>query len=268
MKTLGEVGAIGPYHADINGKTQDGGVRGPFNIKPLTGGTAPTDPALWSHDAERERTMAFEADSEGLPKRGRNAGEQSVIDRKLREIRATASHCHLNRDFRFNSQSTSIQFTRRRSLGGSSWISVILAEPEWAKALALWSNTTFGMLMYWWHANKQQSGRGRIGVKPAPRLPVLDVKVLSRERLAKAVKIFDEWCDEPLLPLNEIDRDPVRRELDLMFARDILGLDASLTEADGPLDLLRSKLAREPSIHRGKKTRVVVKVKAQAKKPR
>jgi hypothetical protein len=44
MATLGEVGAIGPYHADINGKTQDGGVRGPFNIKTLTGGTAPTDP--------------------------------------------------------------------------------------------------------------------------------------------------------------------------------------------------------------------------------
>ena len=38
---------------------------------------------------------------------------------------------------------------------------------------------------------------------------------------------------------------------------DVLGLPASLCEPDGPLALLRRKLAAEPQIHGGKRTRVV-----------
>ena len=38
---------------------------------------------------------------------------------------------------------------------------------------------------------------------------------------------------------------------------DVLGLPAALCEEGGPIDLLRRKLAREPQIHGGKKSRVV-----------
>lgn len=30
-------------------------------------------------------------------------------------------------------------------------------------AVALWGNTTLGLLLHWWQANKQQAGRGNIG---------------------------------------------------------------------------------------------------------
>jgi len=46
----------------------------------------------------------------------------------------------------------------------------------------------------------------------------------------------------------EIDRDPVRQELDEKFSRDVLNLDASIFASGGPLELLRMKLSREPSI--------------------
>jgi hypothetical protein len=37
--------------------------------------------------------------------------------------------------------------------------------------------------------------------------------------------------------------------MDEKFARDVLGLATSFFSAGGPLELLRMKLAREPSIH-------------------
>ena len=65
ISTVARIGKVGPYHMDINGNTSDGGIRGPFHIEPLKSGSAPTYPVLWAHDAERERQMEFEADSEG-----------------------------------------------------------------------------------------------------------------------------------------------------------------------------------------------------------
>lgn len=57
---------------------------------------------------------------------------------------------------------------------------------------------------------------------------------------------------EQLLPLHEIDKDPVRKELDERFGREVLGLPESILQLGGALEVLRMKLAQEPSI-RGNK---------------
>jgi hypothetical protein len=79
-------------------------------------------------------------------------------------------------------------------------------------------------------------------------IPVLDVTALTAGQLAAAVQLFDATSALDLLPLHEIDTDPVRRDLDNEFARHVLGLPESIMEPGGPLELLRMKLAREPSI--------------------
>ena len=56
---------------------------------------------------------------------------------------------------------------------------------------------------------------------------------------------------------DQIDEDPARAELDRRLLVDVLGLPESLCADGGPIDLLRRKLAKEPQIHGGKKTRVV-----------
>jgi len=61
------------------------------------------------------------------------------------------------------SQSTSMQFTPSKTIGGRAWISIQLANTRVEKALVIWANTTLGLLLNWWHANKQQSGRGSVG---------------------------------------------------------------------------------------------------------
>jgi hypothetical protein len=59
-------------------------------------------------------------------------------------------------------------------------------------------------------------------------------------------------CRKQLLPIHEIDKDPTRKELDERFCREVLNLPDSITAPGGPLELLRMKLAQEPSI-RGSK---------------
>jgi hypothetical protein len=54
------------------------------------------------------------------------------------------------------------------------------------------------------------------------------------------------------MTLNEIDVDTVRKELDDSFAVKVLGLRREIIAAEGPLELLRLKLSREPSIRGAK----------------
>ena len=252
MTTVAKIGEIGPYHADISGNTSTGGIRGPLDISPITQNRVPTYPVLWSHDAERERTMSFEGDCEGLPRHGSRSGEQAIVDLKVASIWDTASHCHFNRDFQFNSQSTGMQFTPRKTIGGRAWLSIRLSSVDQEKALVLWANTSLGLLLHWWHANKQQSGRGSIGKSMLQTLPILDVTALEPKLLAEAVKLFDAMGEQPLMPIHEVDRDPVRKALDEAFARNVLKLPESILASGGPLELLRAKLSQEPSI-RGSK---------------
>ena len=256
LATVAQIGGIGPYHADINGDTSTGGIRGPFVISPIQSNSVPTYPVLWSHDAERERTMSFEGDSEGVPRQGSTSEEQDIVDRKVERIWNTASHCHFNHSFGFNCQSTGIQFTHRKTIGGRAWLSIKLSSVDVEKALVVWANTSLGLLLHWWHANKQQPGRGIIGKSMLQTLPILDVTALEPKLLAEAVKLFDSMNEQRLLPLHELDTDPVRKELDEAFARNVLRLPESILTSGGPLELLRMKLSREPSI-RGSKQAIV-----------
>jgi hypothetical protein len=200
ITTVGEIGIIGPYHMDINGRTPKGEIRGPFNVRSLPPNTVPTYPILWSHTAENERTIQFEADSEGIQVIAKNVQEQQIIDEKINNILESASNCHFNQNFRFNSQSTGMQYTSRRTIGGRAWLSIQLDSSELEKVLVLWANTSLGLLLYWWHSNKQQSGRGSIGKTALQSLPVLDVTVLSSQQIDKACSLFEEFKQSVLLP--------------------------------------------------------------------
>ena len=252
VTTVENIGEIGPYHLDIRGNTRTGGIRGPFDILRINSNRVPTYPVLWAHDAKRERTMLFEGASEGFPRQAPTPEEQEIVNRKVASIWNTASHCHFNHDFRFNSQSTGMQFTPRKTIGGRAWLSISLSSVDQEKALVLWANTSLGLLLYWWHANKQQPGRGMIPKTALQTLPILDVTALEPKLLAEAVKLFDAMSEQPLLPLHELDRDPIRRELDEAFARNVLRLSEPILASGGPLELLRMKLSQEPSI-RGSK---------------
>ncbi len=290
VTNVGSLADRGPHHADIYLDTAAGPPRGPFQLNTPPAVAVPTYPVLWAHNAKVERTLILEPDAEGQIKTvspmyrshiesqarrqhghvGEALDDQMkgvITDRVLKaeddlrqnalRIWATATRAHYNRDLRFNSQSLIVGMTERRCVGGRAWPSVIFEDDEQEYAFTLWCNSTLGLLMHWWTSNKTQSGRGTTTVTSIPNIPTLDTRTLGAEQLSAAREAFYAMRDLRFLPFDQIDEDPARAELDRRLLVDVLGLPSSLCEPDGPIDLLRRKLAAEPQIHGGKKTRVI-----------
>ena len=253
---IGRFAGRGPYAMDINWDLTDGTPQGPFALVKPPQNTVPTYPMLWARETKQQRRLVVEPDSEGQVK-AVDPALQANIDEKAARIWATATRAHYNRDVQFNANSLIVAMTERPAIGGRAWPSVIFGDPEHEYAFALWCNSTLGLLLHWWTANKTQNGRGTTTVTAIPLIPALDVRALSPTQHEAAREAFEALRGVRFLPFDQIDEDPARAELDRRLLLDVLGLPPALCEDGGPLALLRRKLAAEPQIHGGKRTRVV-----------
>ena len=245
---ISEVATVGPVHRSVGSLTTVR-ERGAFAVfrPPVT--AEPTFPVLWAHNAKQERKLIVMVDSEGIPR--------PELEKEATRIWATASRAHYNSDLQFNAQSIIVAMTDRKCIGGRAWPSVILHESKHEYVFSLWCNSTLGLLLHWWVSNKTQAGRGTTTVTGIPNIPTLDTRALTDAQHAEAKRQFDLLRDERFLPFDQIDEDPARAKLDRAILVNVLGLPESLVAPDGPIDLIRRKLAREPQIHGGKKSRVV-----------
>ena len=232
---LNKLAKLGLVDRDITGPRP----RGPFDkIAPTP--TA-TYPSLWNHDAKNETRMVCEPDSQLRVRPG--------MEGKAAVAWATASRCHVNRDFRFNSQPLAVAFTEREGIGGRAWPSVGFIDDRFDYAFTLWSNSTLGLLLYWWHSNRQHSGRGTTTIRNVESLPVLDLQALGEEQLRTAEAIFNELRDMELKPAFIADVDPNRALLDRRVLCELLGFDDDVYEG---VRRLSAKWCAEPSVHGGK----------------
>ena len=244
ITALGAVADRGLYHMDINGRVP----RGAFDIRKPYDDEIPTYPALWNHDAKRERHLIVHPDTCGDVRTGCDQKAVSTWNR-------TASRLHFNLDFRLNSQSLAMCLTPEKCLGGTAWPNVLPHNERHEIPLLLWGNSTLGLLMPWWKGTRQQAGRSRIKITAIPDLPVLDPRTLTEEQVTHCQDIYSRFKGREFLPANEAYRDDTRQDLDreLLFGIfSVLKLDPDLEDS---LDLLRLQWCSEPSVHGGKKTR-------------
>ena len=239
---LKELGGRGLLDRDIGSrKDTQAPYRGPFKIVPIQG--VPSYPVLWGHAADRERHLVVEPDAAGevLPDCAERAAERWK----------TATRLHFNRDFRLNSQSLAACLTDERVLGGRAWPNFKPKESAWEQTLALWANSTLGLMSFWWAGSRQQQGRVRLTISALPELLVLDPRTIADDKLGRASEIFESLRGRPLLPANEAYRDQVRVELDHALLGGVLKLPGDALEA---LDTVRRQWCSEPSVHGGKRT--------------
>ncbi len=235
VTTLGAVANLGLVHRDITGPAP----RGPFD-KTTPSPTA-TYPALWNHNAKNETRMVCAPDSQLLVRQG--------MEEKAATVWATASRAHITLDFRTTSQALAATLTDSVSIGGTAWPNVIFSNPRLDFPFVLWNNSTLGLLMFWWHSNRQQDGRGRATIRSAEALPTLNLRALSDKQLAIAEEIFEEFREKEFKPAYIADADPNRALLDRRVIRDLLGFDRQTYEA---VRRLSAKWCAEPSVHGGK----------------
>ena len=233
---LEDIGNLGFYHLDVTGPLP----RGPFDK--VAPSPSATYPALWNHDAKKENRMTCAPDSQLQVRQG--------MEIKAARIWATATRVHLNLDFQFNSQPLTVAFTEQESLGGRAWPNVIFGDKRFDYAFTIWANSTLGVLSFWWHSNRQVSGRGITTKTAAESLPSLDLRCLTDEQLLTSETIFEEFRDKDLMPAYLADADPNRALLDRRVICDLLGFGEEIYEA---VRRLSAKWCAEPSVHGGKK---------------
>jgi hypothetical protein len=250
---LDELGEIGPYHLDISsGQLSGRAPRGPFAIRKLTPGRVPTYPVLASHDAERERNIQIDVDSEGIPRIGKDKDQAKILEERRDNIWNTRSRFHVNTDFRFNSQSLAFCLTKEPSIGGRAWPTFKMNKQGYERIASLWGNSTFGLLTYWWLANKAQDGRGSITTTQIPKLVVLDPRKLSDNQYKQAKQFLKKLSSMVLRQAHFLDVDSTRAQIDEFILRDLLGYGEQFSQIEPFLILLRKKLAAEPSFHGGR----------------
>lgn len=275
------LGVRGPVHRDIGNRKNFDNSRSIFRIVDYSIGAS--YPALWNHDAKNERCIEVTPDAQGIPRPERQTrfdslsvgnSKSDALDALsseampnpstvyLKEAKHvylnTATRLHFNLDFQINSQSLAACITPERSLGGTAWPSYIINSEDkdlvllYERIIAVWANTTFGLMAFWWLGTRQQQGRSRLTITELPELSVLDPLCLNHVELEKASEIFKLFRSRRFLPANEAYRDDTRKDLDRAVIVDLLQLPEAVIEA---LAKLRYQWCCEPSVHGGKNTR-------------
>ena len=230
---LRDVARIGPSHLQIRGSDPQPGrstsYSGPFSVTEWRPGCL--YPALWNNDSKAQRQMVVSPDRALEPRHG---SDDSMVGR----VWDTASRMHMNLDTRTTSQCLVASCTVSPVVGGAAWPSIDAPE-ECQRGLAVWCNSTLGILCRWAMSNHEQSGRSR-----SSRTAILDLPVLEPASLKALSGTYDEFSTKPFDRIANLWRDETRIAMDnAMLER--LGIDANL-------DYIRLHLCAEPSVNGGK----------------
>ena len=235
---VGKFAEVGLNDANIAGTAA-----APFTRRKAS--PTPIYPVLWSHSAERERTMFVAPDCDLRVK----GGKEPLAHQRWK----MRSHAHFSRGTRFTSQSLTACYTRQQSLGGSGWPTVKMASVAHEAAYVVWANTTLGCLLHWYFGNRRQTGRSYLGVEAYRLFPTLDVSMLSADQLRVGQEILSDLGGCPMLPMMDAYRDPRRHELDRRVLVDMLDLPESIMES---LAIVRNRWCAEPTVHDGGRAEV------------
>ena len=145
--------------------------------------------------------------------------------------------------------------TNVQALGIRAWFTLNVQEADQMArarretALALWCNSTLGLLFHVNHSNRAQEGRGTGSKGMLESLMTLDVRELEAWQLEEAQEIWRDFRDRKFQSFHQCAVDTARIELDERVVRDLLGLGEDAVAA---VARLRSLLAADPSIHGSK----------------
>ena len=239
VAAMGHVCNVGPQDRRIRGSL------GMFDAYHGWNGDAQF-PAIWSLDSSAHQSMSTEPNAWLSPKPGRN--HQSVWSQ--------SGTLQITRDVRYNAQPVMAVRTGIRTLGVRAWHTLSthgddpLVSARQETALALWCNSTFGLLLHANHSNSAQEGRGQGNKGMLESMTTLDIRKLEAWQLDEAQVIWQKFSNRKFLPFYQCVTDPARVELDELIVKDLLGLGEDTVAS---VARLRTLLAVDPSIRGSKK---------------
>ncbi len=194
-------------------------------------------PGFWDHAADKVVQISQEPNAFLTPR------TMAIEGRNLKNpasVWAKAGRILLVSRLRTNTHKVVATNFNTRVLGNTWWaFDDSKLTDQQAKAMLLWLNSSIGTLMYY-GCRAITQGAWMQMKKPAwESMPVLDVRNLTKTQLQKLAIHFDKLSIQSLLPLAQLDVDPVRKQI-----------DAAVCEAlDVPtFAVIRELLVREPGL--------------------
>lgn len=208
MVKLSEIAVMGFLHRDIADSNDPNGLkpRAPFV---MTNSAMPNSgvPCLWANDNQTQQTIIVSPDSSLNMKPHADLGKAS-------RIKNSATHIHINNNAGYGSQRLIVAYTRKKTVGGRAWPNVILNDQKYEKIFAMWGNSVFGIMTYFISSGSQQPGRGIMSLNLLRNLPVLNFNKLTDNQIEQMDRLFDTVSTKQLLPLNQLHKDDVRKQID------------------------------------------------------
>jgi hypothetical protein len=188
--------------------------------------------ALWHHKTGVTQSMVTESDTYIEPK----AGKELLADYYW----ADRSDLLLPHRLRLNVARVAAVILPEMVVG-SIWTPCRPNDPDIAKALCLYLNSTPGLLALLGGRDNRVPSYPSFSLDTLRSLPVPDFTAVDRATIEHLTGWFEWLQNETLLPLPEMDADPVRRQIDTAVVQ-ALGIDADWAAT------VRRGIVREPSV--------------------
>ena len=217
----------------------DIGPDGRRNRDVYTTSTMPTPSgrrALWHNKTEITQTMRAETDVYIEPKPARRKLANSYWEQR--------SELLLPHKIRLNLGRVAAVMLPEPAVG-SIWTPCRTHDPDVAKMLCLYLNSTPGLLSLLGGRDNRVPSYPSFSLDTLRSLPVPNFAELDIAARAKLSETFDLLEKETLMPLPYMHKDPVRKQIDDAVTS-ALSLDPEW------IATVRRELAREPSVHDGK----------------
>ena len=244
VTTLDQVVAIGPTHHLIGHLLQASETIGAFTFTEVTRENLPVYPALWAADASNQKRLTVGAT---------HSGEPAIRDEAvLRQILTQRSDLFISRNLWMVSQALAAARTGQLMMGGRGWAALMSDDDGIKSALAIWLNSTLGLLVRGCYAQTTQPGRATMQIRALAGFPVPDFAADSaagEQARTIARQQVDELAALELQPISYAFRDENRRQFDAV-ALEMMGLGGNQQAIDA-VSVLREQWCREPSVHGG-----------------
>ena len=248
MTTLSGVSAKGRTHDLLGSLPASRDPRGAFTMHPEETADSRENPSLWNVQAEAQVKITCQPTHYGKP---RDDAEEAA------RMWATAGHFHLSRNLGMSAQKIAMAYTEMDCLGGRSWTTLYATgETGTAEALALFLNSTYGMLIRVGYGQSTNPGRSTIQVRAIDGHPVPDFAADSdagREARRIALDNFERLRQLELERISLSALDPNRAEIDRVVTL-MLGLPYD-RETERMLQSWRRLMCLQPGVNaRNKET--------------
>ena len=193
--------------------------------------------ALWQHETDVIQTMAARPDSHLIAKPSKAHLAERYWQQRSRMLLPT-------RLFLTTTRLASVLM--ETPCLGSAWVPCRVKRTknqheQLEMALCAYFNSSLGILAVLGERSNRKPTYPRFSLDDLRNLPVPDFAALGADAIAQLSAAYDAHAHDILLPLPQMDNDPVRRALDAAVVA-ALGMDADLVST------IRRQLAAEPSV--------------------